>query len=60
MILELLLTLFLPDKKKSNFAINLVTSSPRKTEHLTSCDDSDIDISLEAMENMPMISSTDS
>lgn len=53
-ILALLLTLFLPEKKKGTLAVNL------KSDRASSCDDAETDTAAEATEKMPMLYSTDS
>jgi hypothetical protein len=57
-ILALLLTLFLPEKKKV-LQVNLA-ASPKKSNRTSCSDDSDITANSEAAEKMPMLYETDS
>ena len=57
MILALLLTLFLPEKKT---ALIVNVGSPKKTNRASGSDDSDKTAESEISENMPMLFNTDS
>ena len=58
MILALLLTLFLPEKKK--VLIVNPAASPKKSNRASCSEDGDITADSEATENMPMLYNTDS